>query len=55
MKIFHVAERYHLPSVIKYAQIKLYVIQNNRSYFTKRFIPTQNIKCKENEWTKFGF
>ena len=28
--------------------------EKNSSYFTKRFISTQNIKYKENEWTKFG-
>ena len=30
------------------------LVEKNSSYFTKRFISTQNIKCKENKWTKFG-
>ena len=28
--------------------------EKNSSYFTKRFISTQDTKCKENKWTKFG-
>ena len=28
--------------------------EKNSSYFTKRFISKLNIKCKENEWIKFG-
>ena len=48
-------ERYHFYDGVHHAQIKPYVIwKKNSSYFTRRFITTHNIKCKENERTKFG-
>ena len=59
IKIFHLAERYHLPSVIVSSMVCIMlkeshiVLLKNSNYFTKRFISTQNIKWKENEWTKF--
>ena len=53
IKIFHVAERYHFYDGVHHAQIKR-LFEKSSSYFTKRFISTQNIKGKENESKKFG-
>ena len=54
IKIFHVAERYHFYNGFHHAQVRPYVIWKKTALILQRFISTQNIKCKENEWTKFG-
>ena len=60
IKFFHVAERYHLPTVICLrwcascsSKTICYVKKKQLLFYKERFISIQNIKCKENEWTKF--
>ena len=48
VKLFHVAERYHFYGGVRHAQIKPYVCEKkNSTYFTKRLISKQSIKCKK--------
>ena len=55
IKIFHMAERYHFNDGVHHAQVKPYVIWKKTALILQRDLKsTQNIKCKENEWTKFG-
>ena len=56
IKIFHVAEHYHLPSII--ISTMVYICSNKTIYYLKKtvLILQRDLyqQCKENKWTKFG-